>query len=148
MSGIVESIYLAPKKRQLPCAVERARAVSGRGLEGDRYHDGKGSFSHWRGRRDLTLISAEVFEGLEIDLDPAEARRNLIVRGVDLSSLVGRRFRVGDVECEGVELNPPCKHLEKLTQPGVMRALADRGGIRAAILADGEIAVGDAVVAD
>lgn len=145
MSGVVESIYLAQKKRQLPHAVERARAVAGRGLEGDRYHDGTGSFSHWRGRRDLTLIEAEAFEGLEVELDPAEARRNVVVRGCDLESLVGRRFRVGEVECEGVELNPPCRHLEKLTQPGVMRALAHRGGIRAAIDSDGEIAVGDVV---
>ena len=145
MSGVVESIYLAPRKRQLPRAVERARAVAGRGLEGDRYFEGKGSFSHWRGRRDLTLIEAEALEGLEIDLDAAEARRNVVVRDVDLDSLVGRRFRVGDVECEGVELNPPCRHLEKLTRPGVMNALVGRGGIRAAIHTDGEIAVGDPV---
>jgi MOSC domain-containing protein YiiM len=144
MSGVVEAIYVAPRKRQLPDAVERAVAVAGRGLEGDRYHDGAGSFSHWPGRRDLTLIGAEAFEG--IDLDPAEARRNVVVRGLDLAPLVGRRFRVGEVECEAVELNPPCKHLERLTRPGVMRALAGRGGIRAAILTDGEIAVGDAVV--
>ena len=145
MSGIVESIYLAPRKRQLPVAVERARAVAGHGLEGDRYHDGRGTFSHLRGRRDLTLIEAEALEELDVELDPAEARRNVLVRGVDLDSLVGRRFRVGEVECEGVELNPPCRHLEELTRPGVMRALTGRGGIRAAIHSGGEIAVGDPV---
>ncbi|MDQ3934275.1 MAG: MOSC domain-containing protein [Actinomycetota bacterium] len=143
MPGVVESIHIAPRAKQLPDAVERATAVAGRGLEGDRYHDGKGSFSHWRGRRDLTLIEAEALE--EVELDPAEARRNVVVRGLDLNALVGRRFRVGAVECEGVELNPPCKHLERLTRPGVLKALAGRGGVRAAILADGEIAVGDAV---
>jgi MOSC domain-containing protein YiiM len=145
MSGFVESIYLAPRRRELPRAVQQARAVAGRGLEGDRYHDGTGSFSHWRGRRDLTLIEAEAFEGLAVELDPAESRRNVLVRGIDLDALLGRRFRVGEVECEGLEPNPPCRHLEKLTRPGVMRALASRGGIRAAIHTDGHIAVGDPV---
>ena len=144
MAGAVESIHIARRAKQLPETVERATAVAGRGLEGDRYHDGKGTFSHWRGRRDLTLVEAEALE--EAALEPGEARRNVVVRGVDLNGLVGRRFRVGAVECEALELSPPCKHLEKLTRPGVMRALAGRGGVRAAILADGEIAVGDAVV--
>jgi MOSC domain-containing protein YiiM len=145
VAGRVESIHIAPRKRQLPHSVERAVAVAGRGLEGDRYHDGKGSFSHWRGERDLTLIEAEALEEADVELEPGEARRNVVVRGLDLGALVGKRFRVGEVECEALELNPPCRHLEKLTRPGVMRALAGRGGIRAAIRAGGEIAVGDPV---
>ncbi|HEX8051412.1 MAG TPA: MOSC domain-containing protein [Thermoleophilaceae bacterium] len=145
MAGVVESIHIAAKKRQMPQSVERAVAVAGRGLEGDRYYEGKGSFSHWRGERDLTLIEAEALEEASIDLEPGAARRNVVVRGLDLAALVGKRFRVGAVECEALELNPPCKHLEKLTEPGVMRALADRGGIRAAIREGGEIAVGDPV---
>ena len=145
MAGVVESIHVAERARQLPRSVERIRAVAGRGLEGDRYHDGTGSFSHWRGRRDLTLIEAEALEEADIALEPGEARRNVVVRGIELDALVGRRFRVGEVECEALELNPPCKHLERLTQPGVMRALARRGGIRAAIVRGGEIAVGDQV---
>ena len=129
----------------MPESVERANAVAGRGLEGDRYFEGKGSFSHWRGERDLTLIEAEAIEEADVELEPGAARRNVVVRGVDLNSLVGRRFRVGDVECEALELSPPCRHLEKLTEPGVLRALADRGGIRAAIRSGGELAVGDPV---
>jgi MOSC domain len=145
MSGVVESIHIAERKRQMPRSVVRARAVAGRGLEGDRYYEGKGTFSDWRGERDLTLIEAEALEEADVDLEPGAARRNVVVRGLDLNALVGRRFRIGEVECEVLELSPPCKHLEKLTEPGVMRALADRGGIRAAIRAGGEIAVGDPV---
>jgi MOSC domain-containing protein YiiM len=145
VAGVVESIHIAAKKRQMPDSVERANAVAGRGLEGDRYYEGKGSFSHWRGERDLTLIEAEALEEAAVELEPGAARRNVVVRGIDLNELVGRRFRVGPVECEALELNPPCKHLEKLTEPGVMRALVGRGGIRAAIRAGGEIAVGDPV---
>ena len=147
MAGVVESIHIAAKKRRMPESVERAVAVAGRGLEGDRYFEGKGSFSHWRGERDLTLIEAEALDDASgsVDLEPGAARRNLVVRGIDLNALVGRRFRVGPVECEALELSPPCTHLEKLTEPGVMRALAQRGGIRAAIRSGGEIAVGDPV---
>lgn len=149
MPGAVESIHVASRGKELPRAVERATAVAGRGLEGDRYHDGTGTFSHWRGRRDLTLIEAEALEELArdtgIELDPGEARRNVVVRGLDLNGLVGRRFRVGAVECEALEPSPPCRHLEKLTAPGVLKGLAGRGGVRAAILTGGEIAVGDPV---
>ena len=145
MAGTVESIHITPAAKGSPRAVERARAVAGRGLEGDRYFAGEGSFSHWPGRRDLTLIEADAVEAAEVE--PGEARRNVVVRGIDLNALVGKRFRVGDVECEGLEEAPPCRHLAKLTRPDVLRRLARRGGLRAAILTDGEIAVGDVVEA-
>jgi hypothetical protein len=143
MAGVVESILIAREKTELPESVERANAVAGRGLEGDRYFEGQGTFSHWDGEDDLTLIEAEAVEA--IDLDPAEARRNVVVRGIDLDALVGQRFRIGAVECEALELNPPCRHLEKLTRPGVMKELEGRGGIRCAIRSGGEIAVGDPI---
>lgn len=143
MAGVVESIHIAAAAAAPPRSLERARAVAGRGLEGDRYFAGEGTFSDWPGGRDLTLIEAEAAE--EAGIEPGDARRNVVVRGVDLNALVGRRFRVGPVECEGLELAPPCNHLAKLTEPEVLRGLAGRGGLRAAILEDGEIAVGDAV---
>jgi MOSC domain-containing protein YiiM len=83
----------------------------------------------------------------EVGLEPIEARRNLIVRGVDLDALRGRRFRVGAVECLGQRRCEPCAHLERLTRPGVLRALAHRGGLRADILRGGELHVGDPVQA-
>jgi MOSC domain-containing protein YiiM len=80
-----------------------------------------------------------------------DARRNVVTRGVDLDALVGRRFRIGDVECFGQRLCEPCAHLERLTardgKPGTLRALVHRGGLRADVLGDGEIAVGDEVSA-
>ena len=98
---------------------------------------------------ELTLIATEALAGLAeehgVDLTAAESRRNLATRGIDLNELEGRRFRVGDVVCEGIELCEPCRHLQGLTKPGVLRGLVHRGGLRAAILTEGEIAVGDAV---
>ena len=63
-----------------------------------------------------------------------------------LNDLVGKRFRVGEVECLGVELCEPCLHLQSLTMPGIIEALAHRGGLNADILTGGTIAVGDPIV--
>jgi MOSC domain-containing protein YiiM len=145
-AGTVTAIVLAPAAEAPLRSVERARAIAGRGLEGDRYADGAGTFSPSGGRgRDLTLVAAEVLE--DAGLEPIEARRNLIVRGVDLDALRGRRFRVGAVECLGQRRCEPCAHLERLTRPGVLRALAHRGGLRADILRGGALRVGDPVEA-
>jgi MOSC domain-containing protein YiiM len=80
-----------------------------------------------------------------IPLTPQESRRNVVTTGVDLNALVGRRFRVGDVECEGVELCEPCNHLESMTYPGLIKGMVHRAGLNADILTDGDISVGDAV---
>jgi MOSC domain-containing protein YiiM len=154
-AGTVEAIVVAPEAEASMVRVERAMARAGRGLEGDRYVDQRGTFSnaHARGH-DLTLIEAEVLDGLELPagrLAPEEARRNLVTRGIDLNALVGRHFRVGDVECFGQRLCEPCAHLERLTaeagKPGTLRALIHKGGLRADLLSDGEIRVGDEIAA-
>ena len=88
---------------------------------------------------DLTLAEAERLEGV---LAPADARRNVITRGIDLDALVGRRFTIGAVECIGRRLCEPCAHLERLTAPGVLRALVHQGGLRADILRGGTVAAG------
>ena len=79
-------------------------------------------------------------------IEPAAMRRNVLTRGIDVNQLVGKRFRVGNVECEGVELCEPCRDLESMTQPGVIKAFVHRAGLNADILNDGVISVGDAVV--
>jgi MOSC domain-containing protein YiiM len=68
-----------------------------------------------------------------------------VVSGVALDALLGRRFRVGEVECLGQRRCEPCAHLQRLTRPGVLRALVHRGGLRADVVRGGEIRVGDAV---
>lgn len=149
-AGRVEAISLAPAAAQEAQEVQRARAIPGHGLEGDRYAAGAGTFSGGTGDgRALTLIEAEVLDSLELPggerLGAVEGRRNLVTRGVSLNALVGRRFTVGDVECEGRRLCEPCAHLERLTHPGVLRGLVHRGGLRADILSAGTIEVGGVV---
>src|SRR5947207_11483460 len=119
--------------------VDSARAVAGKGLEGDRHFHEEGAPAG----QALTLVEAEAVE--EVGLQPGETRRQVTVRGVRLDDLIGRRFRVGDVECFGVELCEPCAHLESLTRPGIIKDLAHRAGINADILNDGTISVGDEI---
>jgi MOSC domain-containing protein YiiM len=154
-SGRLEAIALAARATGPVVLVPEAQAAAGRGLVGDRYEAGAGTFTPVRGGGrgyDLTLIEAEVLDQLVLPdgrrLEYSEARRNLITRGVDLNSLVGRRFRVGNVECLGQRLCEPCAHLERLTTKGILRPLIHRGGLRADILTDGHISVGDAIYAD
>ena len=109
------------------------------GVEGDRYAESG----------DVTLIETEALEGLladtGIELSAGESRRQFATRGVSLNDLVGRRFSIGEVVVEGIELDEPCNHLQKLTKPGVLRGLVHRGGLRAAIVKPGEVAVGDPI---
>jgi MOSC domain-containing protein YiiM len=132
-------------------SVPEVRAVPGKGLEGDRYFRGEGSFSkNPGGGREVTLVASEVLSLLErehgIRLDPAETRRNLLTSGVTLNDLVGKVFQVGGIRMRGVRLAEPCSHLERLTQPGVLKGLAHRAGLRAELLDEGVIRVGDAIV--
>ena len=149
--GTVELIALAAEAEGPMTAVPSAEAIAGRGLRGDRYERGAGTFSNPGGRGyDLTLVEAEALEELAaggVGLTPADARRNLVVRGVELDGLIGKRFRVGPVECFGQRRCEPCAHLERLTLPGVLRGLVHRGGLRADVLSGGEIRTGDRVEA-
>jgi MOSC domain-containing protein YiiM len=148
--GVVVEINVAPRNEELPEPVNRIRAIAARGLEGDRYFAAEPREEAERDR-DITLIAAEALEALfaetGIELSAAASRRNVLTRGIDLNALVGRGFRVGEVECEGLELCEPCSHLQGLTEPGVLRGLVHRGGLRAAIRRGGDIAVGDPIVA-
>ena len=144
-AGTVEAIAVAPAAEAPMRLLDQATARAARGLEGDRYFDAAGTFSNpYSDGHDLTLIEAEVVD--ELGLAPAEARRNVVTRGIDLNALVGRRFRVGGAECVGRRLCEPCAHLQRLTHPGILRDLVHRGGLRADILADGQIRVGDTIV--
>jgi len=133
----VEAIHLSAQGAGEVGAVHSVLAVAGKGLVGDRHFHEEGAPAG----QALTLVAAEAVEKAE--LAPGETRRQLTVRGIDLNKLVGKRFRVGDVECFAVELCEPCAHLERLTRPGIMKALVHRAGINADILVGGVIRTGD-----
>jgi MOSC domain-containing protein YiiM len=133
----VEAINIGPSEALLPA--ESVTAVAGKGLQGDRHFCEHGA----KPGQALTLIEAEALE--DVGLTGAPSRRQVVVRGVRLNELVGRRFWVGGIECAGVELCEPCLHLQQLTRPGIIKDLIHRGGLNADILTDGQIRVGDPV---
>ena len=136
----VEAIHLgAPGERELR-TVESVQAVAGKGLQGDRHFQADGAAPG----QALTLVAAEVVE--EVGLRPGETRHQVTVRDVDVNGLIGKRFRVGEVECFGVEPCEPCRHLEEMTRPGIIKALTHRAGVNADILVGGVVRVGDPVI--
>ena len=148
--GTVISIHIAPTGAAPMKSVTNAKAVAGRGLEGDRYYTKLGTYSNQAGSgRDVTLIEIEAINGLkrdyEVQLDSGQPRRNIVTRGVALNHLVEQEFRIGDVVLRGTRLCEPCAHMEKLTVKGAMRGLIHRGGLRAEIISGGSIRVGDTI---
>ncbi len=146
--GRVEWIHVAVSEGEPMRATDRIRVLAGIGLEGDRYATGRGHFSSTAGTgRALTLIEAEVLESLReslgIALRPGEARRNVTTRGIALNALVGLRFLIGSVLCEGKRLCEPCRYLEGVVAQPLFDPLSHRGGLRADVLEDGEIRIGD-----
>jgi MOSC domain-containing protein YiiM len=147
--GRVEGIYIAAVESGPLHSADVVDVVAFQGIRGDRYFSEVGTHSHEEGGRALTLFEAEALEDLQaehgIELAPHEIRRNVMTRGISLNDLVGHRFRVGEVEGFGEERCDPCNHLQKLTKPGVLRGLVNRGGLRAQVTKGGTIAVGDSV---
>ncbi len=151
MAQIVD-ILIADSPTSQAVSQRSARAIPGFGLEGDRYFCGKGTFSTNPRKPDfeITLIQQEHVETFAstsgIAFTPRDARRNLVTVGIDLNSLVGREFRVGSVLIRGVRLCEPCNYLAKRTSPEILRGLLHKGGLRAQILSEGEIRVGDSLM--
>jgi MOSC domain-containing protein YiiM len=129
--------------------VQDVLAIPGVGLEGDRYALRQGTFFKPEPDYELTLIEAEAVEALKrdygVELAPGESRRNLVTRGVALNHLVGRDFQIGEVTAHGIRLCEPCDHLQRLTGRELIKGLRHRGGLRAQILTQGTIRIGDSV---
>lgn len=130
---------MGPEDGGALASVESVQAFAGKGLGGDRKFFADGA----KPGQALTLVEAENIE--DVGLPVGGARRQLTVRGVRLNDLVGKTFKVGEVECYGVELCEPCEHLESMTRPGIIKDFVHRSGINADILTDGVIRVGDEI---
>jgi MOSC domain-containing protein YiiM len=148
--GILEAIYITAIKGGQVQSVKQVHAVAGRGLEGDRYFLEPGASTRdSKADRQITLIEVEAVDALSLEqkirITPADIRRNLVLRGVQLNRLVNKKFKLGEVTLRGIRLCEPCNYLAKRTMPEVLPGLLHRGGLRAEILSDGLIRVGDAL---
>lgn len=153
--GRLEYIHIAPAASYEMEELQEATLVAGRGIEGDRYFKGTGTYSPKPDVREVTLIEMEAIEALArndpplqdgpIALAPAEHRRNLTTRGVPLNHLVGKRFKVGATILRGGRLNFPCKYLEELLGRPLYLPLYNRSGLNCWIEVGGVIRRGDTI---
>ena len=133
---------------------EEVRATPGKGLEGDRYYLGCGTFSPKPQKPDyeVTLIQKEHIDDFRtasaLPFTSKHARRNLVSEGIDLNALVGREFSIGPVRMRGIRLCEPCNYLAKSSFREVLQGLVHKGGLRAQILSEGTLRVGDALIAE
>lgn len=145
--GVLTGIWLTAEAAAPMRRVPSARLVAGRGLAGDRYALGGGTWAQYPDlEKQLTLIDAAdvaaVATEVGVPLTPGDTRRNLVTAGIDLPALVGRWFAVGDALLFGMKRCPPCTHLERLTGARLVKAMVHRGGINAAVFAGAPIAEG------
>ena len=149
MTGSVEGIYIAPRGGARAGRVGTARALEGRGLEGDRYSEGTGHWSRFGRACEVTLVEAEDLEAMEreagVRVMDGEHRRNLVTRGLDLAGLRRKRFRIGEAILEYQKPCSICRYVERLTEPGMTEALKGRGGICARVVEGSTIREGDPI---
>lgn len=151
MGGRIIAIFIGPEPSEPVQQVSEVEAVAGGGLVGDRYFQGEEVPDGQRvPKQEVTIFSTEAIAkaNLEVGLGvtPEDLRRNLFTQGIELEPLVGRRFRVGEVELEGVKTNSPCRHLSELANKNLLvKQLINGGGIRARILRSGTIKQGDQI---
>ena len=144
-AGKVQWIGLRSARDVPMVEVRQAQVVAGKGLVGDRYRSGSG-------KRGITLIQAEHLAAIAAlsghgEVLPALLRRNLVVSGIPLMALKGRRFRIGAAVFEGTQPCDPCSRMEDALGPGGYNAMRGHGGLCARVVQDGVIAVGDELVA-
>ena len=149
MKGFVECIYTTSKGSQAMERVDEVRTIEGCGIEGDRYCEGTGFWTQYGDVCEVTLIEGEdldfIEEELGIRVKDGQHRRNIITRGARLLDLRKKTFRVGEALLEFDRSRPPCKHVQDLSEPGMMRALKNRGGICARVVEAGRIRAQDAI---
>src|SRR5215831_4344161 len=152
--GSLIRICIADAATAPMCSVEEIECVSGRGLAGDRYFEGTGTFSATAKKpsHEVTLVEVEEIDDFNeqfgTNIRPEDLRRNLVTRGIRLNDLVGQRFAIGSVIFEGIRLCEPCSHLAAVTRDEVLTGLVHQAGLRAAIVESGTVRVGDPVLTD
>lgn len=147
----IRHILIASSPAEPMKSLQAVRAVPGRGLEGDRYYSGFGTFSPHPAKPDfeLTLIEQEQIDAFAaesgLDFGAMSARRNIVTEGIALNDLAGREFYLGELRVRGIRLCEPCRYLAKISFPETLKGLVHKGGLRAQILDEGVIRVGDPI---
>jgi MOSC domain-containing protein YiiM len=148
----VVGIYTTTASGMALRSVVEAVLKAGKGVVGDRYYLGTGTFSGKlpiKPDAEVTLIESEEIDRFneitKLSKTPGEFRRNIVTRGVRLNDLVGHRFLVGAALLEGIRLCEPCAHLAGLVNPAVVKTMVHRAGLRARIVSGASIRPGDPI---
>jgi MOSC domain-containing protein YiiM len=148
----LHAIIIGEKAKEPLHYVDSVRAVQSKGLEGDRYYYGQGTFNKPQLSQDVREISILPFETLsecnsrlDSSLDFLDLRRNLIIKNFDVSLLADRVFTIGTAKFRIVRTCPPCRYLSRLLNEDMMIGLKYIGGHRAIIVQSGVITAGDEI---
>tara|TARA_R110002167_G_scaffold77072_2_gene214366 strand:+ start:127 stop:600 length:474 start_codon:yes stop_codon:yes gene_type:complete len=152
MAGQVIEVHIAAHK-DAPAQAQTALALeAGHGIKGDRYFLPQQSLdmdANVKRKEEVTLISADELDAFntqfQLNIPYGEFRRNIVTRNIDLNALVGKRFRIGSVLCEGMELCEPCSKLARTVNRLVLPHLVHRAGIRATVIESGQVVPGDTI---
>lgn len=152
MSGIVENIYISKAHKEPPQAIAPVSLRAGMGIVGDRYHARSEALLAAGDEvqsNHITLIAKEELDAFlqrnDADIDYASFRRNVLTSGIDLYALIGKKFKLGTALCQGVEDCEPCALLAATVHRAVLPELEKKAGLRAIILEDGDLNIGDAL---
>lgn len=146
-TGTITNIAICPQRGEPMQAVEQVRAIRGRGLEGDRYCEGEGSWNKKKGvgHRQVTLINTRYVRASSFTFE--ETRRGIGVEGIELMLLIGKRFTIGDVILLGVKYCDPCERPSKLCgKPDFAETFHELGGLVATVIKGGIIRVGAVLI--
>ncbi len=149
---ILHAIIIGEKAKEPLHYVDSVRAVQGKGLEGDRYFYGQGTFNKPQLSQDVREISilpyetlAQCNKRLESSLDFIDLRRNLVIKNFNAALLEDKVFTIGTAKFRIVRTCPPCRYLSKLLDEDMMKGLKYIGGYRAIIVQSGVIMVGNEI---
>ena len=152
MSAIVENIFITKTRRKQPNEIKAARLEAGKGIVGDRYHERALEFLAVGDQvpsNHISLISKEELAGFlkhnNAEIDYADFRRNVLTSGIDLRGLIGKQFKLGSALCQGIEDCDPCAFLAATVHRSVLPELKEKAGLRAIILEDGDLKIGDTI---
>ncbi|KAF3984792.1 MAG: MOSC domain-containing protein [Methylococcales symbiont of Hymedesmia sp. n. MRB-2018] len=152
MSGKIKYIFIATSSGEPMQSLNVASIVSGKGIEGDRYYTGLGTFSEkLKGNPavEISLIEIEEIDKFNSNhnqqLDYGDFRRNIVTEGIKLNNLVGKIFYIGNVKLKGIRLCEPCSHLAETVNQLVLPHLVGRGGLRAQIISTNKIKIGESI---
>jgi len=150
---ILHAIIIGEKAKETLHYVDTIHAIKAKGLEGDRYFYGQGTFNKpqlSQHVREISILPYETLSECNARLDKTlnflDLRRNLVIQNFDSEALKNKVFTIGTAKFRIVRTCPPCRYLSRLLDVDIMQGLKYIGGYRASIVQSGIISVNDEII--